>query len=273
MASIPGAAHDSSERYPPPICHPGTREDFIERLVEWGLNTDNQAKRITWMKGPAGVGKSAIAQSCAQALHSKQRLGATFFFSRPNHRDDPEKFFTTLASQLAGKHDAYGSHLDRGIYRDPDLIKKALPHQFHDLFITPFTDPAILEEVGERVIIVDGLDECARREAQVDIIKIVAESVRAGTTPFLWIFLSRLEPKIVKTFDLPDVKSVTQRFDLPVSRELDQQILRYLADTLQEIGRDHDLPLPWPSEREVWALVDFSAGLFACAHAVVLLSA
>ncbi len=168
----------------------------------------------------------------------KKKLGATFFFSRPNHRDDPNRFFTTLASQLAGKHDAYGAHLDYEVQRDPDLVVKSLPHQFHNLFVVPCGNPIIREEVSDRVIIVDGLDECATKEAQVAIIKIVAESVREGTTPFLWIFLSRLEPKIVKTFDLPDIKSISQQIDLPVSREIDKEILLYLADKLQEIGRE-----------------------------------
>lgn len=266
-ASILGAAHDSSERYPPPICHPGTREGYVENLTKWGLNADNHVERITWVKGPAGVGKSAIAQSCAEGLGDK--LGASFFFSRPNHRDDPNRFFTSLACQLSEKFTHYGTLLDQEIRRRPTLLKKALPHQFRDLLVTPFTNPTIKEEVGEQVIIVDGLDECARKEAQVDIIKIVEESTRTRTTPFLWIFLSRLEPDIVKTFDLPYIKSVSQQIDLPVSRAIDQEILRYLADNLQEIGRKHDLALPWPSEKEVWALVDFSAGLFACAHAII----
>lgn len=220
------------------------------------------------MKGPAGVGKSAIAQSCAEALGDK--LGASCFFSRPNHRDDPDRFFTSLAYQLAVKYPSYGTFLDNEIYSNPTLVKKSLPHQFHHLFVIPFRDPAIRKEIAERVIIVDGLDECARTEAQVDIVKIVTKSVQAKTTPFLWIFFSRLEPRIVATFNLPDVKSVSQQISLPVSRRVDKEILLYLADRFRDIGYRHNLPLPWPSEEKVWALVDFSAGLFACAHAIVL---
>ncbi len=205
-----------------------------------GLNGDDQTYRIVWLKGPAGVGKSAIAQSCADALHLKKRLGASFFFSRPNHRDNPDHLFTTLAYQLAVKHGAYGTHLDQEIGRDPTIVKKSLPHLFDYLFVVPFAQPAIREQVGEEVIIVDGLDECAHQEAQVDIIRVVAESVRARATPFRWIFLSRLEPRIVTTFGLPLIKSVSQQIDLPVSREVDQEILLYLADKLRDIGRKHD---------------------------------
>lgn len=225
--------------------------------------------RITWVKGPAGVGKSAIAQSCADDLDLQDRLGASFFFSRTNHRDNPDLFFTTLAYQLAVTHDTYGAHLDDKLTRNPSLIHKSLPHQFRHLFVVPFAQPAIREEVGERVVIVDGLDECSSQEAQADIVKIVATSVERGTTPFLWIFLSRLEPQIIDTFDLPNIMSISEHIDLPVSRKIDTEILLYLADKLRDIGRKYGLTLPWPSEAEVWKLVDFSGGLFACAHAIV----
>lgn len=220
------------------------------------------------MKGPAGVGKSAIAQSFAEALGDK--LGASFFFSRPNQRDDPDRFFTSIAYQLAVKHDSYGTILDYEIHHDPSLIKKSLPHQFHSLFVAPFLQSTIREEVGERIILIDGLDECAGMEAQVEIIKIVADSIKAGTTPFLWIFFSRLEPSIVAAFNLPHIKFMSLIIDLPVSREIDKEILLYLADKLTEVGYKHGLVLPWPSEEEIWVLVDFSAGLFACAHAIFL---
>ncbi len=89
------------------------------------------------------------------------------------------------------------------------------------------------------------------------------------TTPFFWIFLSRLEPKIVSTFNLPEIKSISQHMDVPVSQGVDKEILLYLANKLQEIRCEHGLALPWPPEGEVWELVDFCGGLFACAHAII----
>lgn len=266
-ASIPTASHHSSARYPPPRCHPGTRNYHIETLVNWCLNVDNRADRIAWLKGPAGVGKSAIAQTCAEALGEK--LGAAFFFSRANRREDPGRFFTSIAYQLAVRFNSYGDLLDGEIHRDPTLVDKSLPHQFQDLLVAPFRELRIREAVAGRVIIVDGLDECAGSEAQVDIVKIVAESVREGTTPFLWIFLSRLEPDLVATFDLTFIKSASLEINLPISRDTDHEILLYLTDSLGDIGRKRGLPLQWPSKEDIWTLVNFSAGLFACAQAII----
>ncbi len=75
-ASISGASHDSSERYPP-TCHPGTLQDYIQRLTQLGLNRNDRTDQITWLKGPAGVGKSAIAQSCADALLSRKKASSS----------------------------------------------------------------------------------------------------------------------------------------------------------------------------------------------------
>jgi len=51
------------------------------------------------MRGPAGVGKSAIAQTCADKLAENWHLGAAFFFTVKEH-NNPSRLFTTIAYQL-----------------------------------------------------------------------------------------------------------------------------------------------------------------------------
>ncbi|KAF9451807.1 hypothetical protein P691DRAFT_772855 [Macrolepiota fuliginosa MF-IS2] len=94
--------------------------------------------RIAWLKGPGGAGKSIVAQYCAEAL--EERLGASFFFSRPNDRDDPHRFFTSIS-----------------IRRDPTLVGKSVRHQFRDLPEAQYLTLSIpTSELAERVIIVNG---------------------------------------------------------------------------------------------------------------------
>jgi hypothetical protein len=52
------------------------------------------------MWGPAGVGKSALAQTCAEQVKEMGNLGAAFFLSI-NERKDHRPFFVTLAYQLS----------------------------------------------------------------------------------------------------------------------------------------------------------------------------
>ncbi|KAF9447394.1 hypothetical protein P691DRAFT_643604, partial [Macrolepiota fuliginosa MF-IS2] len=54
---------------------------------------------IFWMHRPAGVGKLAVAQTCAELLDEKNKPGAALFFSRPNKRDDPRRLSLSLSYQ------------------------------------------------------------------------------------------------------------------------------------------------------------------------------
>lgn len=53
-----------------------------EDLVNWALpGVSETPLPLYWMKGPAGVGKSAVAQTCEEVLKQLKGLGAAFFFS------------------------------------------------------------------------------------------------------------------------------------------------------------------------------------------------
>ncbi|KAF9443942.1 hypothetical protein P691DRAFT_808121 [Macrolepiota fuliginosa MF-IS2] len=267
-ASLPAAAYDSSEH--PRNCHPGTRMQYIDQIVGWGMDDPDPSHRILWLKGPAGVGKSAIAQSCADELASRSKLAAAFFFSRPNQREDPQRLFTSISYQWTSKRKPYAEILKSTIHDDPTIVNKELRHQFHHLFVSPLQELAAKgEDISERVIIIDGLDECAGVEAQQTIVQIVAASIRYNTTPFIWLICSRLEPHLVATFKFPQISAVTRQEELMVSRAIDNEIAKYLTDELAKIGMEHDLPVPWPCERDVGILVNLSGGLFIYASTVV----
>ncbi|KAF9444487.1 hypothetical protein P691DRAFT_778219 [Macrolepiota fuliginosa MF-IS2] len=267
-ASIPAAAYDSSEH--PRHCHPGTRYQYIDRIVNWGLNDTDRSHRILWLKGPAGVGKSAIAQSCAEEFAAQKKLAAAFFFSRPNQRDDPQRLFTSISYQWASRYKPYAEILKSTIDDDPTIVDKEFPHQFHHLFASPLRElVAKGEDILERVVIVDGLDECAGETAQQAIVEIITASIRDDTTPFVWIFCSRLEPHLVATFNSHEVSATTRQEELAVSRTIDNEIAKYLTDELAKIGVEHGLPLPWPRERDIGTLVNLSGGLFIYASTVV----
>ena len=60
-------------------------------------------KRIFWLNGMAGTGKSTIARTVAHHYSEQKRLGASFFFSRDGGDvGHAGKFFATIAWQLQG---------------------------------------------------------------------------------------------------------------------------------------------------------------------------
>ncbi len=181
-----------------------------------------------WMRGPAGVGKSAIAQTCAEKLKKTGHLGAAFFFTVKGYNNSL-RLFTTIAYQLSTTLPDYRAVVDERISKDKTLVEKKISSQFESLIIEPLWE---LEKQGKRVqpkaIFIDGLDECAGEDAQAEIIKMIASSVRDRSMPFRWAIFSRVEPRIVSTFKQDSVASVTHSVELPISRDADTEIEMYL---------------------------------------------
>ncbi|KAF8986940.1 hypothetical protein BDQ17DRAFT_1490495, partial [Cyathus striatus] len=76
---IIGASYDAGECHDAPKCHPETRKVVLLNIMSW-VNSDNEATRVMWLYGPAGAGKSAIAQTTAEECHNEEKLAASFFF-------------------------------------------------------------------------------------------------------------------------------------------------------------------------------------------------
>ncbi|EIW78273.1 hypothetical protein CONPUDRAFT_28415, partial [Coniophora puteana RWD-64-598 SS2] len=60
---------------------------------------------ILWLSGESGSGKSSVAHTFADSLHSKGKLAVTFFFSRKDiDRRNLNRFFVTIGYQLGLAH-------------------------------------------------------------------------------------------------------------------------------------------------------------------------
>jgi len=72
-----GAAYDSQEHDPAPRCLPGTQKEVLEKIRQW-VKAGSEGKSILWLHGPAGAGKSAIAQTVAETYTWRSELAASF---------------------------------------------------------------------------------------------------------------------------------------------------------------------------------------------------
>ncbi|EKM77967.1 hypothetical protein AGABI1DRAFT_129752 [Agaricus bisporus var. burnettii JB137-S8] len=239
--TIIGAEFDSSDRHPPPRCHPGTRLAIIERCKVFITQCDGKEK-MRWVVGAAGVGKSAVLQIVAEEIPAD----ASVFFS-VNGRQDGTKVFTTIAYQLATKYEPYRQFLRNEISRDPSLLRKSLPAQFRKFFVDPFIHQHLFSDLQRFLVIIDGLDECDNSLTQ--------------------------QPHITSFFDDERVASAYTKEEIEiVSDEACEDVQRYLRDELDEIKHAHPAlrhKRDWPSELEFTRIATAAGGLFAYASTVI----
>ncbi|KAF9442038.1 hypothetical protein P691DRAFT_714735 [Macrolepiota fuliginosa MF-IS2] len=251
---MPAAIHDSSYRNYPPRCHPSTRKSLKERVTKWGMG-DGSDCRLLWLLGFAAVGKSAIAQTTAEEFQEAGRLGASFFFSRPNHLNDPDAVIPTLVYQLAIQVPEYKRIITHRLADDPRILKKNRRKQFWELIIEPFH--ILMTQYPHTVpqpllIILDGLDECEDKQAQCEFIDMISTHVQqVDEFPLRWMICSRPEWHLESMISDPDYHVVCKREKLDVyDEEAQEDVLRLLEAEFDEIQKRYRTRLPdgWPPE-------------------------
>ncbi|KAM6499231.1 hypothetical protein JOM56_004739, partial [Amanita muscaria] len=131
------ALHDSAEQDPDRRCHPGTRITVLKQLRDW-FDNPNATDRISWLYGPAGAGKSAIAQTIADE-YKKRGVAATFFFYRSDaSRNNGNRLFPTIAWQLAFSIPPTKDFIVHALNETPHLPTQAVELQFEQLVAHPF---------------------------------------------------------------------------------------------------------------------------------------
>ncbi|KAJ7718808.1 hypothetical protein B0H16DRAFT_1337080, partial [Mycena metata] len=79
------------------------------------------------LHGPAGSGKSAVAQSVCQQLKEEGRLGGSFFFKRGHlSRGNVKKLFPTIAYQLSLLLPELKQHISHTVENDPGIVHRSL---------------------------------------------------------------------------------------------------------------------------------------------------
>ncbi|KAF9442225.1 hypothetical protein P691DRAFT_811177 [Macrolepiota fuliginosa MF-IS2] len=262
----PAAMHDSSARDYPPRCHPGTRKRLRSHIGQWGMGKGGN-RRMLWVLGPTAVGKSAVAQATAEEFDEMGGFGASFFFSRPNHIDNPDWVISTLVYQLATKHRQYKHIITQRLVDDPLILEKNRLVQFRKLIIEPFR--ILMTEYPDTVrepllIILDGLDECEDKEAQIEFINLISTHVRqVDEFPLRWMICSRPEWHLQTALSNSDFEVVCERQELQVHDPEAQADVRHLLvagfDKIREKYKDR-LPNGWPDDHRVFQIAIAASG-------------
>ncbi|KAF8798371.1 hypothetical protein BYT27DRAFT_7228440 [Phlegmacium glaucopus] len=275
----PGALHNSAERYDPPKCHPKTRIAVLKKIMDWVQGLEDSERRcfFMWLYGPAGAGKSAIAQSIAELCHELKLLAATFFFSRTAAcRNDHSHLIATLTYQLCLSIPEIRTYVEDAVELDPNIFSLSLETQARKLIIEPlshFRDnlSRYRGRIHPMLIIIDGLDECASADCvQRFLLQIIAEEL---PIPMFVLVASRPEPDIRSFFTAEPMASITTTLALDDSYLPSSDIRVFIKARFDAIKQNHQLkrqlPKSWPLTVDIDHLVDKSSGQFIYASTVM----
>ena len=277
VASSLDAVYDSTERFPAPGCLPGTCEDVIAKILEWIY--DSNDRPIFWLNGPAGAGKSALAQTTAEFCKREEILGASFFFSRDSaNRKSLRQFLPTISYQLTQSVPSFASVLTLG-----SSIPQGLCDQVRALLVDPFSgisrwDVAKtcwldMQQFRPRVIVIDALDECCDADLVHELILLIATIPKHYQFPLKFFFTSRPEAHIRETFMSLEVDSKTRSLaldDFDAQANIQIFLRHGFADIYQKHHHImHTIPQPWPSDEDIQSLVGMSSGLFTFASTLL----
>ncbi|PPQ74655.1 hypothetical protein CVT26_005525 [Gymnopilus dilepis] len=229
-----------------------------------------------WMKGSAGVGKSALAQTLAERRAADGSLLATFFFYRFDpSRDNINCLVATIAYQVSINIPELQDFINEELRRDPLILRRSIQTQFRTLIIRPLerltasTSSTLLNSA--RLIIIDGLDECLDVEAQTHLVEIILDVLQSTAIPIKFLVSSRPEWHLEAAFSNYDKKLL---FHLDLDKVFcNDDILIFFQDKFEEIRRSHPsratLPPDWPNPDILSTLVRNASGQFVYAATVM----
>jgi hypothetical protein len=242
-----------------PTCLEHTRADLLHEIYSWAEGQDE--RRIFWLRGLAGTGKSTIARTVARRYCDKQRLGASFFFSRGGGDvGHAGKFATSIAVQLAHNISEARSYICTAITERGDVASQSLRDQWQHLVLRPL---AKLPEQGVFVIVVDALDECNNEDDVQMVIQLLSEA-RSLDRVRLRVFLtSRPEVPIRHQFgQMADAEHKDFVLHDILPSVVDQDIQLFIMNELHSLRQKHCLRAGWPGTEVILQLVQSASGLF-----------
>ncbi|KAF8991136.1 hypothetical protein BDQ17DRAFT_1313546 [Cyathus striatus] len=159
----------------------------------WVQNVSTN-KKIFWLFGGIGAGKSSIAQTIAQFCAERGCLAATFFFKADDEtRSQVGRVIPTLSLQLAASSENSQRVIEEYLTRYPrPMDEKNLQEQFQWLVQYPIWSitPNICARKTPKLIVIDALDESNDYDKLLDFLSSVVNSLADHTCHPLRILLT-----------------------------------------------------------------------------------
>jgi hypothetical protein len=223
-------------------CLPGTREDFLEHIVNWVENPESERGLV--LLGHAGTGKSSIAHEVACRYETKH-LGSYFAFLRA--RDEAYLLFTTLARDLSLRNSSFKLSLGRVVKENPSLYGT---RDYRTLFERLLLEPLKNVELHDPILIViDALDESGDAIGKDGLHVFLAQHIFDLPRQFRILITSRPEDGVEAAFANASSIDTIYMDDVKLAVKTEQDICAYLRHGLPpDIFKDYGMELAKAAE-------------------------
>jgi hypothetical protein len=251
---------------------------------------DGAPKRILWLSGPAGSGKTAIAGTIADVCYKRGLLAASFFFSAfagSMNRRFGRPLVSTLVYSLIRHKSIVGlkEEVLSAIEDDPIIFERHLDQQLETLILRPLRNVSGRSDRNHwpAVIIIDGLDECQGRSesdigpggpvpalessAQKEILAALSRACEDPDFPFRIVIASRPEPVIRHSFSTSPCPTLNIFLDDKYNPDSDIRL--FLQAMFNNMRRRFNLSSTWASMNVIDILVKEASGQFIYAATVL----
>ena len=253
-----------------PTCLDGTRLDVIKFIMDWIADESNDGKRVLWLNGLAGSGKSTLSTTIAFTMRDLNFLGAFFFFDRDSPERNALTLIRTLAYQLAVFDDSIGAEISRTVESIPRIAEMPLDFQFTNL-LSKRALKFVEWSRGPVVVVIDALDECGSETDRKVLMQALSKGFSDLPSFMRVIVVSRPETDIedmlashqaVHPYRL-DIDSVATQEDI-------SEFLRHRFSDIRRMMRRSGLDPDWPGDDKIRSLTNSAGGLFVWASTACL---
>ncbi|EGO04003.1 hypothetical protein SERLA73DRAFT_69800 [Serpula lacrymans var. lacrymans S7.3] len=262
----------SVRNYLPSSMESSTRERVLSKIKEWA----DETRPICWLNGPAGFGKTSIAQTIAKWYADEGRLAASFFFARGTvSRDKISRLIPTLAFQLFTTFESAELVIKKALNNKPYIVDSSLSYQFQKLIVEPMLSIAHSERM---VIVIDALDECQVQDGEImdEFIDAVVDAcIVQSQVPFRILITSRVEEHIRSRFERLDARPVMLQLKLQDFDATDDIRLLFQSEFAKIYAINRRLMIangetePWPSSAILDVCVKQAEGSYMYASTFV----
>ncbi|KAJ5979809.1 hypothetical protein N7481_007107 [Penicillium waksmanii] len=275
-----GATCDAANKEHVPSCLPGTRVEVLKEIQEW-IDGGNP-KKLYWLNGMAGTGKSTIAMTLARTYKGMTGknvrpeknvcLGATFCFSRGGgDLASASRFAATVAIQLAEVSLQLRKLIENVLEDNPRLDSLSVQEQWDKLIIQPLSVFYQCTPTGSisLLFVIDALDECNNAEDVNVLIRCLERVTQIGGANCR-VFLTSRPDQPIKAGLGNCVSGSRESFVLhDIEKSIvDQDLNLYYRDQLSRIRMIMSSENDIFSESLIANLVERSHGLFIHAATV-----